>query len=437
MKTKRSLIAGLIWFSLLGYGQAQAQVLDLETCLKMADTANINNRNAQLDIRYNQEQRGSYLSARLPQLNFTADYKFNAKIPGQVVPAAFFGGQPGTYSTVQFGVPFVLGNTLQLTQVIFNSQVNYGLAALKINSDIVSIQKEMTQQDIRYQVANAYFTLQGLNKQIEFIDSNVVNTQKLLKNMEAMVREGLMIQTEADKIKINELSLLNTRVSLEATKEQLESLMKILIGLPQDQKVVFDGDKMVEKTILNDASTQNFYALQLIDAQKRMNQEEKKGIQMGYLPNLSFYAAYNYNINIKPADDYRKGIDGAFIGLRLDWNLFDGLDKYHKAKMNLINAEKINNQYELANQQLQMAADNNKRQVQVKSGSLAITKQQLKLAEDVYRNASLKFEKGLISSNDLIMAENGLEQAQTNVISAYIQLRQAELEFLKTIGNIK
>jgi hypothetical protein len=35
------------------------------------------------------------------------------------------------------------------------------------------------------------------------------------------------------------------------------------------------------------------------------------------------------------------------------------------------------------------------------------------------------------------MAETGLEQAQSNVVSAYIQLRQAELEYLKSIGNIK
>jgi outer membrane protein TolC len=41
------------------------------------------------------------------------------------------------------------------------------------------------------------------------------------------------------------------------------------------------------------------------------------------------------------------------------------------------------------------------------------------------------------SSNDLILAENGLQQAQTNVVATYIQLRQAELEYLKSIGNIK
>lgn len=403
----------------------------------MADTASLAIRNARLDLEINKEQRGSFLSSRLPQLNFNADYKYNAKIPGQVVPAAFFGGQPGTYSTVQFGVPFVLSNTLQFSQQIFNSQLNYGLEALKINREIVKVQGEMTIQDIRYQVSNTYFLIQALNKQIDFVDSNLLNTNQLLRNMENMVKQGLVIQTEADKIKINELGLENTKATLLANKEQLISLLKILIGYPKEKELVVETDKLVEKTILVNNESKNYLALNLIEWQKKMNLEEKKGIMMGYLPNLAFYAAYNYNLNLKPEDDFRKGIDGAFIGLRLDWNLFDGLDKYHKYKMNAFNKEKYQNQYDLLQQQLDLAAENNKKQIELKSKSLELTKEQLVLAENVYRNANLKFQQGLISSNDLILADNGLQQAQTNVVSAYIQLRQAELEYLKSIGNVK
>ena len=414
-----------------------AQKIDLNTCLRMADTASLAIRNARLESEINREQRGSYLAARLPQLNFNADYKYNAKIPGQVVPGAFFGGQPGTYSTVQFGVPYVLSNTLQFSQILFNSQVNYGLQALKINSEIVGVQAEMTIQDVRYQVSNTFFLIQALNKQIQFVDGNILNTNQLLENMENMVQQGLVIQIEADKIKINELGLQNTKVTLETNKEQLVSLLKILIGYPKDKVLVVETDELVEKTILVSNESKNYLALNLVELQKKMNAEEKKGIKMGYLPNLAFYAAYNYNINLKPEDDFRKGIDGAFIGLRLDWTLFDGLDKFHKYKMNGFNKEKIENQYNLLQQQLDLNTENNRKQIELKSKSLQLTKEQLLLAENVYRNSNLKFQQGLISSNDIILADNGLQQAQTNVISAYIQLRQAELEYLKSIGNIK
>lgn len=431
---KHQLVA--ILFSSFGI-IAQAQSLDLETCLKMADTANLTIRNAQLDMSINKKERDAYLSARMPHLGFAADYKYNAIIPGQVIPGEFFGGPPGSFSTVQFGVPYNLSNTLQLTQILYNPQVNYGLSALKINSEIVEIQQRMTVQDVKQQVASTFFNLQAIIKQLAFVNSNIDNMDKLIKNMNAMVEQQLIIQTEADKLQINKLSLVNSRESLLASKEQLETYLKILIGMDIKESISITSDTLVEKSILVDNSTVTYQELELIAAQKKMNKEERKGTNMAYLPSLSFYAAYNYNYNMKPEDDYRKGIEGAFLGLKLDWTLFDGLEKFHKQKVNAFNAEKLENQEVLVQQQLEMKSANLKKQIEVQSNALEVSKEQLRLAERVYAQTSAQFEQGTISSNDLITADNSLQQAQTNVVAAYIKLRQAELEYLRSIGSIK
>jgi outer membrane protein TolC len=402
----------------------------------MADTANLQIRNANLDVLMNERQREAYLSSRMPQLNFNADYRYNAVIPGQIIPASAFGGPAGVFNTVKFGVPFVLSNNLQLTQILFNSQVNYGLAALKINTELVGTQRDIAIQEVRYQVSNTFFLLQGIKQQLVFIDANIAHTRVILKNMESSLAQGVIIQTEVDKIKINELSLMNSKSNLLATKDQLENLMRILIGFPTGKELLLSEDSMVQKTILKEVAP-NLLPLNLVESQRKLNEEEGKGIRLSYLPNVSFYGIYNYNVNLKPEDDFRTGIPGAFLGLRLDWNLFSGMERVNKAKLNLLNLEKIDNQYELLNQQLNYTISTNKRQITVKSESLDLNKEQLRLAENVYANANLKFKEGLISSNDLIMAETGLEQAQSNVVSAYIQLRQAELEYLKSIGNIK
>ena len=417
--------------------QSKAQGLNLETCLRMADTANFTVRNAQLDIEINNRNRSAYLSARLPQLAYSGDYKYNAIIPGQVVPGAFFGGAPGTFTTVQFGVPYNLSNTVQLTQILFNPQVEYGLAALKINEEIVNVQQKLTSQDVKFQVATTFFNLQAVSKQLKFVQGNLTNMEKLISNMEALVGQGMVIQTEADKLKISKMTLFNTSESLKATKDQLETLLKILIGMDPAGKIDLTTDEMVEKSILVDNSAISLPELELIAAQQKMNLEEHKGNNMAYLPNFSFYAAYNYNYNMKPADNYRVGIEGAFVGLRVDWKLFDGLEKYHKQKANLLNAEKLANQKELATKQLELKIANAKRQIQVQTNALALSKEQLKLAQSVYDQSVAKLELGTISSNDLITADNGLQQAQTNVVASYIQLRIAEIEYLRSIGSIQ
>jgi len=435
MKMKPNLSFGLL-FVLMGLS-VQAQKYDLAACLRMAETANVQIRNAQLDVAINESQRSAYLSTRLPSLNFSGDYRYNAVIPGQVVPAQFFGGPAGTFAEVKFGVPIVLSNTVQLNQILFNSQVNYGLAALRINSDIVKIKRDMTIQEVKYQVANTFFILQGVDQQLRFLDSNATHVKRMLKNMDLLVSQGMLVQTEADKVRINLLNIDNNVANLNATKSQLEELLKIMIGVDPKTSISLSDDQMVQQTLLIDPTQANLFAIQLLEQQQKMAEEEAKGIKMGYLPNLNLYGIYQYNVNMNPETDFRTGIDGAFVGLRLDWNLFDGLEKHHKAAVNALKQEQIQAQQDLTRIQLQQQSEQNKRNITVKASALDVAKEQLGLAESILKNASLKYKEGLISVNDFLMAETGLEQAQAGVVAAYVSLRQAELEYLKTNGNIK
>ena len=414
-----------------------SQVLDLATCLKMADTANTNIRNARLDIDMNAIQKKVYLASRLPKVTAVGDYRYNAIIAGQVVPGQFFGGAPGTYSTVQFGVPFNLSNSIQLTQILYNPQLNYGFAALDINQKIVAAQERLMQQDIKQQVSSTYFNLQAIVKQLEFVESNIVNLTKLIANLQKSYELGLVIETEVDKLKISRLTLSNNKLSMEATRTQLSSLLKILIGINSDGSLSLVSDEMMENTILVDKNNINHPELELMQAQKEMNAEERKGTKMAYLPSLSFYATYNYAYNIKPKDDFRTGINSAFLGLHLDWTLFDGFEKYNKQKMNALNKDKLENQEALLTKQLALLSETAKNQIDVQASSLETAKEQLGLANKVYVQTQAQFTAGTISSNELIQADNGLQQAQTNVVAAYIQLRQAELAYLRSIGSIK
>ena len=413
------------------------QVYSLQQLLQIADTANPSVRNAKLDIEINGKQKNAYLAARFPKITATGDYRYNALIPGQVVPAAFFGGQPGTYSTVKFGVPYNLGNTIQLTQIIYNSQLDYGLAVLDINKKIVDLQYKLTQDEIKYQIASAYFNLQALNKQKSFIDSNIQNLDKLNFNMNAMVKQGLLTPIEIDKLTLNKLSLENAIQNINSTKQQVEDALCILTGIPVQNRISILSDELIEKTILVDTTTIYRPQLDLLEAQKQMNLEENKGNKMAYLPNLSFYAAYNYTYNLKPEDNFRTGIESAFVGLRLDWTLFDGLEKHYKQKMNVINREKLENQEAYLKQQLDQSTLNARREIDNQSNALRLNKNQLELAQKVYRQTENLFKQGTISTNDLIQADNGVQQAQSNLINTYIKLRQAEIQYLKSIGNIK
>ena len=427
----------IISFLILLNFSVEAQTLDLESCLKMADTANLTIVNARLDVEINKKQINSYEAARLPKVVYAGDYKYNAVIPGQLLPASIVGGAPGTFAVVQFGVPYVLSNTFQLNQVVYNPQVNYGISALKINQEVIELQANLTAQNIKYQVVQTFFNLQATKKQLDFIKENLTHLEKLIKNMQALVDQKMVIPTEVDKLNITRLNLANQQQTLVATEEKIENFLKILIGKDITEKIDVKVDSSVEKSIVTDMKENNLIELQLIEAQKRLNIAEKSGIYMAYLPSLAFYAAYNYSYNMRPETDFGKGINGAFLGLKLDWTLFDGFEKHYKSKVNKITADKLNNQMESTRLQLEMNIENAKKQVEIQKTSLSISQEQLKLAQTINNQIKASFEQGVVSSNDLVKNETDLYQAQTNIVVAYLQLRQAELDLLKATGNIK
>ena len=63
--------------------------------------------------------------------------------------------------------------------------------------------------------------------------------------------------------------------------------------------------------------------------------------------------------------------------------------------------------------------------------------EQLQLAEKIYEASKAQFSAGTISTNELLQADNSLQMAQSNVVGAYLQLRLAELTYLKSISQLK
>ena len=426
----------LLFILFVTYG-AKSQVLNLEQCLKMADTANVIIRNARVDVAMSASQIDAYKSALLPKIFYAGDYRYNAVIPGQLIPGQIAGGAPGTYVAVQFGVPVNISNTVQLNQVLYNPQLNAALKTLKINQEVSEIQAGLTEQNVKYQLIQTYYNLQAIHKQLSFVQENSLNMDKMIANMKVMVEQKMVIATELDKLNIIRLTLKNQEQNLISTKEKTENYLKLMIGKTINDIVEFQQEGAVQRSILNEIKSINAPEIQLLQAQQRLNFVERKGIKMAYLPVLSMYGTYLYSYNYRPENKFGKGIDGALVGLKLDWTLFDGFEKHHKLKVNMYQRAKMEDQLDYSKKQLEVNIINAQKQVEIQTQSLQISQDQLVLAEKIQKQAKFSFEQGVISSNDLLKSENDLYQAQTNVVVAFVQLRQAELEVLKLTGNIK
>ena len=176
----------VLLFIVTGFTAVQAQVWTLQQCI---DTARVYNKTLQMsrnNIAISQQKRKEASANLIPKITANADYKYFTDLPTQLMPAAIFGGPAGTFKETQFGVPHNINANLQLSMPLYNPQVFGAMQSTKIAAELSGLQLQKTEEQIYFDISNLYYNGQLLLRQLSFIDSNVVNTAKLLRNMKLL-----------------------------------------------------------------------------------------------------------------------------------------------------------------------------------------------------------------------------------------------------------
>ena len=86
---------------------------------------------------------------------------------------------------------------------------------------------------------------------------------------------------------------------------------------------------------------------------------------------------------------------------------------------------------------LNLAFENAKTQISNSIITLNNQKENVELAQEVYDNTRNNYNQGLAPLTDLLDAENSLTTAQNNYSSALLDYRLAEIQLIKSQGNLK
>ncbi|MNL74362.1 Outer membrane efflux protein [compost metagenome] len=83
-----------------------------------------------------------------------------------------------------------------------------------------------------------------------------------------------------------------------------------------------------------------------------------------------------------------------------------------------------------------MEENNARNKFGVEQKNIHAKKEQVALAERVYKQIQLQFKEGTVSLTDVIQAENSLLDAQSNYLTSLVQILKAELEWKKATGQL-
>jgi OMF family outer membrane factor len=417
------------------YVSAQAQTLSLRQSIDSALLYNRTIKSAQQDGLIAHEKNLEAKSNLFPKLNGMADYRYYTDLPYQLMPAAAFGGPAGTYKEIQFGVPQSLNANLQLAMPLFNPTALSAIKSTRIASELSEIQKRKTDEDVVMEVSNAYYNAQVLLNQLAFLDSNIINTNKLVQTTTLLYQQQLAKGTDVDRLKLQLQQLATQRSTISSQHQQVINALKFLMGKPiSDSIEVQINEAPINETTFQPKTTTDIV---LIDKKMEFSLSELSGLKNSRLPSVNAYGVYGTNgFGTTGSNSFFNFHPIGYVGAQLSVPLFNGMVTKHKIDGKKIEVNKTIIQKEIATEKANLDLVNAEMQLSVANTTIATVNTQIELAKKIYNNTVLQNQQGMANITDLLLADNSLREAQQNYIVALVNLRRAELEYKRVTGNL-
>jgi outer membrane protein len=417
--------------------------LSLRECVQMAVKKNINVKTARIDKEKSEYKTNETRAALLPKINFNGSFTDNFLLPTTVLPGEFV-NKPGTNIAVQMGVQYSSSALLNISQVLYNQTALTALQLSKKSSKLSDLTVEKASEDIAFEVAKLYALTQTTAEQRKLIDQNIARTERLRDISKITIENGIGKQVDLDRVNVNLENLYTQQSNTQSAQEQQLNMIKYMLDMPLEQTIVLTDTaemQLLKNTPLLQTDFSNHVNIRLLESQKELNLLNQKLIKNGYLPTLSLSGQAAYQGMQKDVGNYFKSESKWYpfgnLTVTLAVPVFDGFEKRAKSRQAALETKKTLETLESTKESFSMNYKNAMNNYLNNQNTVRRQKQNLELAEKVYKETSLKYREGLAAMISLLQDEMSLSSAQGGYLTALYNFKEAELKIMSLNGEIK
>jgi outer membrane protein TolC len=443
MKPHRLFIA---MFSLcaLSFAQDTPGAFSLDEAIAFALENNYSAINADRDITDAQKQKWETIASGLPQITGDVSYQNLLKQPVSLIPAEFFGGEPGEFQPIVFGQPQQATAVATVRQQIFDGSYIVGVQATKAFLSYSQNNKEKTSQEVKKAVVEAYGnvllareSVGILNKNLEALRSNLYETRKLYEN-------GLAEEESVEQLQITFSTVesqLNNALRLEKITLQM---LNLVMGLPLDASTELKeslddlAQENVDPTLLDIPFVmENNVDFKLVNNLNEQRYYELKLARSRALPTLNAFLNYGstaFSDSFTFFDGDQVWYDSSILGFDLSIPIFSSLKRSASTQRAAIALEKARTQLTETQEQIRLQLEKAKSDYQLAIEQYGTTQENLNLAERIEQKNQIKYKEGIASSFELRQAQTQLYSAQQEYLQSMVDLINAKTE-LEVIAN--
>src|SRR5690606_16597207 len=258
---------------------------------------------------------------------------------------------------------------------------------------------------------------------------------------------GLARKIDLDRVRVNRSNLIAQREQVLNAVSQQQNLLKYYMGMPITEQIDIPETSLeaLETTVQNRLLESRFNVTGLTSYLVLKKQEElldfqRKAYVAEFYPSLSLGGNYMYNTQSNEFNLYTNkalNYDMSAVTLTLRIPIFDGGARSARVKQAQIDIDKVRVDLENTTNALEMSYENAKMQIKNSLNTIDTQNQNKTLAEEVYNSTRNNYNNGLASLTELLDAETELVSAQNSYNQALLNYKVAEIELIKSQGNIK
>jgi len=406
--------------------------------------------NVQQDERSADYRRKEIAGLGLPQITGSVDFKDYLSLPTSLIPASAFNpsAPSDSYFAAKFGTRFNTTAGLSATQSFFNSDFIFALKSAKEFISLSHISVTRTKADLVSQVSKAYYNAIINKERIKLLDANVVRLKKILDDTRAFNKEGFAELIDVERLEVQYNNLITEKEKTIKLIGLSESLLKFQMGYKLSDPISLADSLNVNMDNFEELNTNKIDITkrpdyQLLKAQQTLYDLDVKRLRWGYLPTLVGYGSYQYNTQrnafnfaVDNSSAVKQWYKIALVGLTLNLNIFDGLQRNNKIQQARITSLKNQNNFKNIELAAELEATVASISYSNAYSSLLVQKKNMELAQHVLDVAHKKYAGGVGTNIEVVTAETSLREAQTNYFNALFDMLTYKIDYLKAIGTL-
>ncbi len=346
-----------------------------------------------------------------------------------------------------FSPVHTLAGDLSANQLIFSNSYRLAKRAASQYRDLVNLQLDVVKSTLRNQIVDAYLPALMIDDNLQTLDKNATNLEKLLTETRAVNKAGFVEQLDVDRLELALVTLRSERENLARQREIVVDALKFTMGMPVSEKVALadNTDRLMAQYADADLTSAINYMnrpeyLNLLKG-RELSQLQVQLNEKTWLPNVVGFLQWQGNaqggFGTKGTDSFK---DWYFIpstvgGIKLTSTLWDSGVNKAKRQRAIIALQTIDEQKKLLENAFALELEVARKQYMSAQDRAANQQKNLDLAQKIYNTTQTKYKAGIGSSFEVVQAEQGVYAAQQNVMNARFDVLKARVAIRKALGE--